>query len=188
MKKILVTICIFLSLILFSQQNMNKKIDPLFLDLDLSLTPEEMIRKSNLKFEYGVNQGVAWTGGNVKTFITKFKEHPLIESKINGGQIFIKQNDKELQSRSYEITERIDFQNSDDLVNEFYKLSSIYDENAFKSKNLITENNNHEIISQYNEILIKSGVNTSKLTIGYSLSNIHDQPTFLIISYKNIVQ
>lgn len=188
MKKILVVICVFLSLILFSQQNMNKKLNHLFLDLDLSLTPEEMIKKSTLKFEYGVNQGVAWTGGNTKTFITKFKEHQLIESKINGGQIFIKQSDKELQSGSYEITERIDFQNSDDLVNEFHKLSSIYDESAFKSKNLITENNNHEIISQYNEILIKSEGNISKLTIGYSLPNISDQLPFLIISYKNMEQ
>lgn len=187
MKNILLIILTIINLPLFSQQNMNEKLNQLFLDLDLSSTPEIMTKNSFLKFDYGISKGVEWTGGDSKMFIAKFDKHSLIKSQIKGGQIFIRQNNRESQLGVYEITERIDFHNIEDVINEFNKLSSIYEENSFKVKNLNTESTDYEITSQYNEIFFKSESKISKIIIGYSLPKENGQAPSLLISFKNII-
>lgn len=188
MKNIILILLIAFNLPLLGQEVMNEKLNKLFLDLDLSSTPEIMIKKSSLRFDYGINQNVAWTGGKTKTFITKFDKHTLIESNIIGGQIFMRQNERESQNGIYEITERIDFQSIEDVINEFYKLSSIYEENAFKVKTINTEGKDSEIISQYTEILYKSDSKISKITFGYSLPSENEQRPCLLISFKNKIE
>lgn len=186
MKNILLILLTISNLSLFSQQAMNTKLNRLFLDLDLSSTPEMMTKKSNLQFDYGINQGVEWTGGNTKMFIAKFDKHELIESKIEEGQIFIRQNDREEKLGIYEITERISFTSTEDLISEFYKLSSIYEESAYKVKNFNTENEDHEIISQYNEIIFSLDSKKCKIILGYTMPIENNQKPSLIISFKNI--
>ena len=185
MKTALTTIFCILSSILFSQQKMNNKINKLFLNLSLEKNPTEIVKDTNLKFEYGENQGVEWTGGNTKIYTTKFEKNELIHSKILNGQLLIKQNEKEIEKEFYEIIQRLEFENQEDLLFEFTTLSSEFEKYGFKSKETITENEKFEVKSQINQIFLKSENNISNLTFGYSIPDKNGKTFVLIINYKN---
>ena len=164
---------------------MNSEINKLFLNLNLADNPHQMIKKSNLKFEYAENQGIEWTGGNTKIYNTKFGNNDLIQSSILNGQIYIKQNEAEEKNGIYEILERIEFKNQDELMNEFYSLTSRFEKLGFKSKEIMTENENFEVKSHTNQIFIKYEDNIAELTFGYSLSQKESKNYVLIINFKN---
>ena len=164
---------------------MNNKINKLFLNLSLEKNPTEIVKDTNLKFEYGENQGVEWTGGNTKIYTTKFEKNELIHSKILNGQLLIKQNEKEIEKEFYEIIQRLEFENQEDLLFEFTTLSSEFEKYGFKSKETITENEKFEVKSQINQIFLKSENNISNLTFGYSIPDKNGKTFVLIITYKN---
>lgn len=165
---------------------MKADLEKLFLNLNLEKSPKEMINSSNLKFNFGENRGVDWTGGNTKIYDAKFAKNELIESKILNGQILIKQNDSEIQKGQFDILQRIEFQNKEELINEFYSLTKRFEKFGFKTKETIIENENFEIKSQTNQILLNSDSKIAELVFGYTLM---DKKLYtLIITYKNKIE
>lgn len=169
MKSILIVGLTFLSLILYSQNNMNEQLNKLFLDLDLTSNPQAMANKSSLKFEHVVRKGISWgnTGGNINNFVASFSKHPLIQSRIKEGQISIIQKEEDVQFSNFSVNERISFNDEKDMISEYKQLTESFEKLGYRVKSSTIQNENFEIKSENTEILMEDNSNKSKLTIGY---------------------
>ncbi|WP_299176487.1 hypothetical protein [uncultured Chryseobacterium sp.] len=188
MKRILTTILIALNVTLFAQENMNSKLNELFMDLNLDATPEIMTQNSKIKFDFGINKGIDWVGGDTKHWNGKFKNHKLIDSKVKQGQISIIQNSKEIESNIFEINERIELYNETDLISEYNKLFNKYQDLSFYSKNIRVESENSNVKSDTIEFFIKDGESISKLSLTYIIPTYDPKSYFLIVSFKNKIR
>lgn len=111
---------------LFSQENIDNELNKLFLDLNLETNVDNMISKSNLKFEvFQVEDSV--TGGTEKTFVANFNNNKLIESKILSGVCSINKNSQEVKKEKYTIDQKIAFKSLDEVIYEYNKLSAEYE-------------------------------------------------------------
>lgn len=171
MKSTFIIILTFLSLILYGQNNMNEQLNRLFLDLDLSLNLKDMVQKSSLKFEYGVNQTVNWGTNNNNTgdYIATFDKNPFMDAKIKKGVITIIPGKQDAQANSFSINERVWFNSKVEMVNEYNKICTSFEKLGYKVKNTIVQNDNFETRSENTEILMEFGSKKSTLTIGYYL-------------------
>jgi hypothetical protein len=187
MKNALNIVFTFLNLILFGQNNMNEQLDKLFLDLDLTLTPQAMVAKSPLKFEYGITQTISWgkTDNNSGNYVADFDKNSLINSKIKKGLITIIPENKDLNT--FSINERIWFHNYEDMLIEYNNLCSSFEKIGNRVKNSIIENENFEKKSETTEILMKADSKKATLTIGYFLppKGEKNKEFFLAIIYSN---
>lgn len=194
MKSVFIVTLTFLSLILYGQNDMNEQLSKLFLFLDLTSSPKEMVAKSSLKFEYGINRGINYrnkndntTSNDTFTFGTSFTKNPLIESKIKEGQISILQQSVEVKSGHFTIHEKIEFLNEDDMIKEYYNMCSIFEKLGYRVKNIIIQNDDFKTKSENTEILMETNSNKSTLTIGYYLPPDYeeDKEYFLAFVYTN---
>lgn len=189
MKGILIVALTLLSLILNGQNNMNEQLSKLFLDLDLTSSPENMAKKSPLRFEYGINQTVNWgkPGTNAGNYVAAFDKHELIRSKIKTGLITIISKDQNAMSNDFSINERIWFLNYEDMLNEYNSICSSFVKLGYRVKNTITQNDNFETKSDNTEILIEKDSKKSKLIIGYYLppNDDNDKEYCLAFVYTN---
>lgn len=189
MKSILIVVLTFLSLILYSQNNMNEQLNKLFLDLDLTSNPQTMANRSSLKFEHIVRRGISWgnTGGNINNFVASFVKHPLIQSRIKEGQISIIQKEEDVQSSNFSINERILFKNEEDMISEYRQLTESFEKLGYRVKSSTIQNENFETKSENTEILIEANSKKSKLTIGYYLppKDENEKQYFLALVFTN---
>lgn len=189
MKSILITIFILTGVTMLSQNNTNEHLSRLFLDLDLTSSPENMAKKSPLKFEYGINQTVSWgkPASNAGNYVAVFDKHELIKSKIKTGLITIISKDQSAISNDFSINERIWFLTYEDMLNEYNSICSSFEKLGYRVKNTITQYDNFETKSENTEILIKTDSRKSTLIIGYYLppKDDNNKEYCLAIVYSN---
>lgn len=153
---------------LFSQNKMNENLQKLFLDLDLTQNPHEIVKKSKLRFGNGTNRIINWGGTDtVADYVANFDKNPFIESKIKKGIVTIIPKKSDLRNNIFTINERIWFYNREDMLKEFEKICSLFEKQVYKVKRTIIQNESFETVSENTEIIIDTN---HKLTIGYYLS------------------
>ncbi|WP_312296853.1 hypothetical protein [Chryseobacterium sp.] len=174
MKNILIAICTLLSTGIFAQNEVNEYLSKLFLGLDLHTTFHNTAMKSSLNFTYGVNRGINFhdeDGNSISTntnmYDTDFTKNPLIDSVIKKGKISIIQNDQEIKSGNFSISESIWFLNPDDLMNEYYLLCSLLETLGYRVRKESVQNDNFETKREITEISLRDGDKKSTLSIGY---------------------
>ncbi|GAA5089280.1 hypothetical protein GCM10023210_13890 [Chryseobacterium ginsengisoli] len=196
MKKNLILLYALLSLSLSAQSTMKEDLSKLFLDLDLDLAPKLMIANSLLQFEWGANRGLMWTNdcktesNDTHTFITKFGKHPFIESTFKKGILTVTQTTEEMETDVFSIHENFEFDNPDDMINEYNRLLPVFEKFGYRVKNSIVQNENFETKFENTEILIGSEQKKAELTISYSMppKKGKNKSYHLIILYVNQVK
>jgi len=176
-----------------AQNNIHDRLSKLFFDLDLNKSFRQTSLKSSLRFEYGINRGVSFrneNGGNTystdtSTYEADFIKNPLIESPITEGHISIRQQAQETILDKYLIVERIGLLNADDMLNEYYKLCSLFEKFGYRVKNTLIQNDNFETKSELTEIFMEQDGKKSTLSIGYRMPLKKEKEYFLSINYTN---
>lgn len=185
MKSTIIITLTFLSLILYGQNDMNEQLSKLFLDLDLTSSPQKMASKSPLKFESGINQTISWgkPTNNTGSYVADFNKNELIKSKIEKGIITIISKDQ----NDFSINERIWFLTYEDMLDEYNRVCSSFEKLGYRVKSTIIQDDNFETKSENTEILMETNSKKSILTIGYYLppKDEKDKEYFLAFVYTN---
>ncbi len=173
MKNIAIMVFSFVHLALFGQTS-SEQLKKLFLNLDLKGNFHDVIKGSPLTFEYGISRGVPLHDENGKilyndksNYFANFAENPLIESKIRSGIISIAQQSQEIQSGHFSIHETVCFSSEEAMMKEYYKLTGLFEEFAYKVKTSMILKENDDIKLEDTEILIKTETGKATLHISY---------------------
>lgn len=173
MKNITIVVFCFVHLALFGQTS-SEQLKKLFLNLDLKGNFQDVIKGSPLAFEYGVNRGVPLRDENGKiryndksNYFANFDKNPLIESKIKKGIISVEQQSQEIQYGQFSIHETVNFSSEEAMMKEYYKLTALFEEYAYRVKTQMILKENDDIKFEDTEILIKTETGKVTLHISY---------------------
>jgi hypothetical protein len=173
MKSISIAVFSFVHLALFGQTS-SEQLKKLFLNLDIKETFHNVVKSSPLAFEYGVSRGVPLHDENGKIFYNEkfsyfanFDENPLIESKIKKGIISVGQQSQEVQSGHFSVHETVNFSSEEAMMKEYYKLTALFEEFAYRVKTFMILKENDDIKLEDTEIFIKTEAGKVTLHISY---------------------
>lgn len=183
-KRITVILILLCNLFVHAQDNINKELSKLFLDLKLELVPDKMIESSNLKFEKFVRD-IPDFQDKETIFLTEFTENKAVKSKIVAGEIQIIQRDGKIKYGIYQVVQNLKFQTLEDLQYEYNRLSKQYEELARYIKTDTNEDGNEYFINHITKtITIKDKLKSIKLDFSYSVPRKKETGYHLFIRYS----
>ncbi len=184
MKKIIAVILILVCNSLHAQDNINKELSKLFLNLKLELVPEKMIANSNLTFEKFVKD-IPEFDDKATILLTEFTENKAIASKIVAGEIQITQKNSDIKYGKYEVVQNLKFQTLEELLQVYNKLSKQYEALGSYNRAHTNEEGDEYFVKHISKtITLEDKSKRIQLSLSYSIPRNKETGYHLFIGYR----
>lgn len=185
MKKIIAVILIVVChSFVHAQDNINKELSKLFLNLKLELVPEKMMANSNLTFEKFVRD-IPEFDDKATIFLAEFTENKAIVSKIVTGEIQIIQKNSELKYGKYEVVQNLKFQTLEELLQVYDKLSKQYEALGRYNRTHTNEEGDKYFVKHISKtITLEDQSKSIQLSLSYSIPRNKETGYHLFIGYR----